>query len=180
VLLSDQFKWRLIDGTEPQLDAARWRVWKYTMLEDSSRTPKWTTKERADAWGEAFMRIVINDIMGPIIIPFTDQYETPYQLPEKQIKLFQKVGRDAYMWSFKTKTTHLHHDFHPTLLRSNQPYQPDIMQLGGNYELGRGGSMMLTCVGLGLKSSVALGDEQKSEEVWREKVPVITEEYFKD
>jgi hypothetical protein len=148
------------------------------MLEE--RISKQTIEERADAWGEGFMNVVINDIIAPIVNAFQTQSETPYPLPEKQVKLFQKVGRDAYIWSFKAKTTYLHHDFHLTLFKPNQPYLPDDMQLGDKYKLSPDGSTMLTCVGLGLKSSVALGHYQKPEEVWQEKVPVITEEYFQE
>lgn len=147
------------------------------MIESS--ISKQTVEERADAWGEGFMQVVLNEIIKPIVNAFQSQSENGYQFPDKLAKLLQKIGRDAYYWSFSANTTYLHHDFHLILFHPCA-FVADDMQLGDKYKLSPDGSTTVASVGLGLKSSVALGHDKDPEAVWQEKVPVITEEYFQD
>jgi hypothetical protein len=163
---------------DSQIDAARWRSLTYSVIEAASTSRADSVERRAELWGDSFMRLITGRVVQPLIEAF--QNAVPHGVPnlDASTTLLQKLGRDAYMWSFRSKTNHLHRDFHPIMFGRSKAFGLDEMQgLGVINPLG---SPIVASVGLGLKSSVAPGHHHDPKEGWQEKVPVITEGYFQD
>jgi hypothetical protein len=161
----------------PQVDAARWRIATYQYfdrIQAKGRPPAAVFAEQ----GQKFAGIVSKDLSAKLFGPLG--IKPDFKLLEGDLlNKVLKLGADAIAWCYNTRSTYIHLDFHLTGFKPPKPFDPKSMQIYDKYDLrGDGQSEVIAVVGFGLRSSCATGGGKHPEEVWQERVPVVTEEYF--
>jgi len=130
----------------------------------------------AEAWAEKFA----SDTMGPKITQLTSIFnsEPRFKLKElKELKELKTVAMEAYLWSYNVNTGFFGHDFHPFMSPFDAEFNPQEMQRearSGSKVQTKEKERIVMSVGLGLRSSVARGPNDKPEEVLQVQVPVVT------
>jgi len=91
-----------------------------------------------------------------------------------------EIGRTAYLWNRDVKCDCVSLDFRVAMCADGERYDDTCMSLYDkhNARFDGKGRKILTPVGMGLKTSVALGSDVPAQEIWQEKVDVLTEGYF--
>jgi hypothetical protein len=178
LVLNSLYRGTDVFGSEPQENAARWRAWTYKVLESKfshqgreQRTLK--LQEAAAIWGRQTAKLIVQDSIKPVSEIFRS---TPdFALNSRDQAQLESLLFKAYLWKHKVNTSFFHHDFHPRFLGFDEIFDAQQMEREGVSKAATPArERIIACVGMGLKSSIARGPNDKPKEVWQLKVPVVT------
>lgn len=162
---------RLIEPfVESQLKAAQWRASTYIALDQHAMKD---TSKRDNAWAtsfeEEFIHYLISRIFGK---------NTKFVVPQKVHDGLAAICAAAHAWNYKTKATFLPLDFQVVLFKSEELFDERTMRLYDSSKITEKEPRVIASTRLGLKSSISYGKAKPMEEVWQEKVVVVTEDFF--
>lgn len=157
---------------ESQIKAAQWRASTYIALDQYAEKD---TSKRDAKWASDFEQTFVVPLLCAV---FGSASAAEFTFPSKVQDGLKAIYAAAYEWNYKTKATFLPLDFHVMLFKSEEPLDERTMRLYDSSKIAEKEPRVIASTRLGLMSSISHGKGKPLEEVWQEKVVVVTEDFF--
>jgi len=159
---------------EPQIVAGRWRAASFAAIEQDG-----DASVKDAMWAKEFVSHVTESTIAPLVRAVHDAWDVS-MLPKSFWDALFEIGRTAYLWNRDVKCECVSLDFRVVMSSDGERYDDTSMALYDrhNARFDGKGRKILAAVGMGLKTSAVSGDDEPAQEVWHEKVDVLTEGYF--